>query len=291
MLKAWINGRLLDIDNAKVSIFDRGFLYGDGLFETMRSYAGMVFKIDEHLARLFSSLKIMKIKPPYTKKYIKSVIYKSLHINGLSSAYIRLAITRGEGRFGLSYSDKFNPNVVIVTKEFGEYPENMYFNGISAKVVNIRQNQFSPVSKIKSLNFLNNILARLDAKDDDFDEAILMNTKGYIAEGSTSNIFLVKGNSLITPTLDTGILAGVTRGIIVEIARNLRIKVREKFVTYRELLKADEVFLTNSLIEVLPVTRMDSKDISDGNVGDLTKLLRISYQKQVIKETIYSKRS
>lgn len=286
-MKVCINGKFINIDDAKISVFDRGFLYGDGIFETMRSYAGKVFKIGEHLERLFASLKIMKIKSPYTKKYFADCIYRSLKINKLKGAYIRLTITRGEGRFGLSFNDNFRPNVVIVTKEFGEYPEAVYRRGISAKVVKMRQNEYSPVSKIKSLNFLNYILARLDAKLEGCDEAILANTKGSIAEGATSNIFLVKGDNLITPSEDAGILSGITRAVIIGIAKRLRFKVKEKPISYRELLGADEVFLTNSLVEVLPVTNINAKKIGQGSVGDITKLLRISYQKQVIKETLF----
>lgn len=285
-MKVWINNRFLNLQDAKVSVFDRGFLYGDGIFETMRSYAGVVFRINEHLDRLLASLRIMGIKPPPTKKYLNDTIYKTLGVNRLKSAYIRLTITRGEGRFGLAYNDKFRSNIVIVTKEFGEYPDSMYRRGISAKVVDIRQNDYSPVSKIKSLNFLNHILARLDAKDQGCDEAILMNTKGYIAEGAASNIFLVRGKSLITPSLESGILPGITRAVVIETAKRLRLGVKEKFIPYRELLNADEVFLTNSLVEVLPVARVDSHKIGGGNVGAITKDLRISYQKQVIKEVL-----
>lgn len=284
--KIWVNKKFVDIDNAKISVFDRGFLYGDGLFETMRSYAGMVFKLDEHLERLFASLKIMKIKPPYTKRYLKGVIYKSLVINDLKSAYIRLTITRGEGRFGLDYNDIFIPNVVITTKEFGAYPDWMYIRGISAKVVEIRQNEHSPVSGMKSLNFLNYILGRLDAKRNGCEEAILKNIKGAIAEGAASNVFLVKRGTIMTPSLASGIIPGVTRDTVIGIANKLKLNIKEKLVSYRELLSADEIFLTNSLIEVLPVTRVDSKKIGDGRPGEITKLLHISYQKEVIKETL-----
>lgn len=287
--QAWINGKFVDTDNAKISIFDRGFMYGDGIFETMRSYARVVFKIDEHLDRLFRGLKTIGIKSPYTKPYLKEIIYEVLKMNGLKSAYVRLSVTRGEGRFGLEFKDIFNPNVVLVVKEFGEYHERMYQCGISAKIVPIRQNERSPLSGIKSLNFLNNILARLEAKDSGYDDAILMNTEGYVAESVTANIFLVSGNRLITPSLNSGILCGITRDIVIKIAKNLRLAVREKSVTRRELFNADEVFLTNSLIEVLPVTKVGPKRIGDGRVGNLTKLLRISYQKEVIKETLLNR--
>lgn len=286
MQKAWINGRFMDIAKAKVSIFDRGFLYGDGIFETMRSYAGIIFRLDAHVDRLFRSLEVMRMKSPYNKRDLKDIIYKALYINKLKSAYIRLTMTRGEGRFGIHFKDIFIPNVVIIIKEFGEYPGWMYSCGISAKVSDMRQDECSPLSVIKSLNYLGYILARLYAKEAGYEEAILKNTKGHIAEAATSNIFLVKKETLITPSLASGVLAGVTRGVVIEIAKTLRVKVREKPVTRKELLNADEAFLTNSLVEVLPVRSIDHKRIGSGRPGDVTKLLHISYQKQVIRETL-----
>lgn len=300
-MKIWINGKFIDEKKARISVFDRGFLYGDGVFETMRSYAGVVFKLDEHLNRLFGAMKTIRIAPPYSAKYLKEVVNKSLVINGLKSAYIRLTVTRGEGRFGINYPAGSEikggipprvrqmaerPNVVVVAKGFGEYPGWMYKKGITCRVVKARQNEHSPVSNIKSLNFLNHILARLDAKRAGADEAILANTGGFIAEAATSNIFLVKGASLITPSLESGIVPGITRDVIVLLARALRLDFRQKAVSCRELFSADEIFLTNSLVEVLPVTGIDGKKIGSGSPGEITKLLRISYQKQVIREVL-----
>ena len=283
MKKIWINGKFVDPDKAKVSVFDRGFMYGDGVFETMRSYAGRVFKLDRHMDRLFESLKALKIKHKYSKRYLHDAIYKALKTNRLLSAYIKLAVTRGEGRFGISHKDIFSPNVVITAKNFEGYPGWMFDVGLSANVTGV-QNEESIISRIKTLNYLPYILARFDAKARGFDEAILTNTKGYITEGTTSNIFIVKNNGLITPFEASGILPGITRGVIIEIAKRLKISVKEKLVTRRELLGADELFFTNSLAEVLPVTKVGSKRVGSGLVGDITKLLRISYQKEVIRE-------
>ncbi len=287
-MKIWMNGRLVDIAHAKISVSDRGFLYGDGVFETMRSYAGVVFRIDAHLDRLSGSLKVARIKPPYSRKYLKKMIYKSLAANGLKSAYIRITITRGEGRFALDLKDVFRPNTVIVAKEFGEYPDRMYKRGIRAMCVNsTRQNEYSQVAGIKSINYLNHIIARLDAKGRGFDEAILLNTRGDIAEGAASNIFLVKDSALATPSIDSGILPGITRDVVIEIARKLKIPLKEKTVTYRELINADEVFLTNSLVEVLPVVNIDRRAIGNPSPGDITRLLALSYQKCVIREALH----
>ena len=285
--KIWINGKFVDINNAKVSIFDRGFLYGDGVFETMRSYAGVVFKIDEHIARLFDGFKVSRIRPPYSRQYFKDVVYKALKINGLKAAYIRVAVTRGEGRFGIGYEDKLVPNVVIVAKEFEGYPAWMHESGLSARITEIGPNEHSPLSKIKSMNYLGSIVARLYAKEDGCDEAILKNSKGNITEAATSNIFLVDRGKLITPSPSSGILPGVTRDVVVKIARAMRLKVIEKAVSPRDLINADEIFLTNSLAEILPVIRVDSRKIGSGRPGEVTKLLHISYQKEVIRQVVF----
>lgn len=283
--RVWVNGKFVESAKASISVFDRGFMYGDGAFETARSYAGIVFKLDEHIDRLIKDLKVLKIKPPYSASYLKEAVYATLKANKLSSAYIKIIVTRGEGRFGIGYSDNFSPNVIITAKDFEGYPEWMFAKGLSAKII-APEGRFPALPGVKSLNYLTFILARLDAKEKKCDEAILTNAKGNITEASTSNIFLVKNGKLITPSLDSGILNGVTRAVIIGIARKLKINVVEKAVTQRELLSADECFFTNSLAEVLPVTRVDSKDIGLGIVGPVTKLLHISYQKQVIRETL-----
>ena len=259
----------------------------------MRSYAGEVFKLDEHLDRLFSALRVVRIKPPHDRKYFKALIQKLLKMNGLESAYVRLAVTRGKGGFGIGYprtspalrrggaglrKDDFRPNVVLVAKQFDGYPEWMYRDGISANIVDVRQNDLSSLCGIKSMNYMNYILARFRAKESGYDEAILMNTKGSITEAATSNIFLVKRGGLVTPSLDSGILPGITRGVILEIARKSRIRAAERKVATRELSNAVEVFLTNSLAEVLPVTRIGRKKVGTGKPGELTKLLALSYK-------------
>ena len=284
--KVWINNRFVDADKAKVSVFDRGFMYGDGVFETMRSYAGVVFKLDEHIKRLYTSLAVLGIKPPYSRPRLKAIVYKTLKANALKSAYIKVSVTRGEGRFGIGYKDEFRPNTVVVAKDFEGYPDWMFDKGLSAAVAGIRQNELSVLSRVKSHNFLTYIIARFEAKDMGYDEAILANTKGHIVEAATSNIFLAKNGAVITPSLLSGILPGITRATVLGIARRLGLPVREKTVSYKDLLSADEVFLTNSLAEILPVTKIGPKRIGEGSPGEVTKLLRISYQKEVIRAVI-----
>ncbi|MDD2731528.1 MAG: branched-chain-amino-acid transaminase [Candidatus Portnoybacteria bacterium] len=281
----YINGKLVSQDKAKISIFDRSFLYGDAVFETMRGYAGIIFKLDAHLTRLLSSLKALKIRHGYTKDHLKEAVYKTLNANKLKSAYVRLVITRGEGRFGIGYKDTFTPNLIIVAKNFDGYPEWMFLKGVSAKIMGV-QNEYSILSNIKSSNYLNFILARFDAQGMGFNEAVLTNTKGNVTEGATSNIFIVRSDSLITPSINSGVLPGITRSVIIDIARKLKLPVKEKAVSRRELISADEVFLTNSLAEVLPVTKVEGRKIGEGTVGPVTKLLHISYQKEVIREVL-----
>ena len=284
--KIWINNRFVDEKDASISIFDRGFLYGDGVFETMRSYAGTVFKIRAHIDRLFDGMKTLRIKAPYSRSVFENIICSTLKKNGLKSAYIRLALTRGEGRFGIGYKDSFKPNVIVVAKNFDGYPEWMHDKGISAGIAKIRQNEFSPLAGIKSMNYLGYILARIYAKEDNYDEAIFTNTRGFVTEAATSNIFFVKKCHIVTPSLDSGILPGVARSVVIGMVRKMRLKVSERKVLPGELLRADEIFLTNSLAEILPVIRIGSKKIGSGLPGEMTKLLRISYQKEVIKEVI-----
>ncbi|MFH0764649.1 MAG: aminotransferase class IV [Candidatus Omnitrophota bacterium] len=285
----WINGRFYDAQEARVSVNDRGFLYGDGVFETMRSYAGAVFMLNEHIRRLFKSLKFLEIKLPYSKVELEKAIYRTLMVNGLKNACVRITVTRGEGGSGINYERKSIPNVVIITKRFDGYPDRSYDRGIKAKIVPIRQNEFSPVSNFKTISFLNYILARSFARKDDFDEAILINTEGYVAEAATGNVFLVKGKRLVTPSVSSGILPGIARSAILKIAGRIGISVRESRILRKELLSGDEIFLTNSLAEVLPVTKIDSKKIGAGRAGEITRLFHILYQRQVIEEVIHLK--
>lgn len=284
--RIWINGRFVESRLAKVSVFDRGFMYGDGVFETMRSYAGVVFRIDEHLGRLFTGLSVLGIRPPCARASLKRAVYDTLRVNGLKCAYIKIIVTRGEGRFGIGYRDKFRPSTVIVAKDFEGYPDWMFRRGISCAVAGLRQNDLSVLSRVKSLSFLGYILARFEAKDMGYDEAVLVNTKGSIAEASTSNIFIVKKSVLLTPSLTSGILPGVTRACVIGIARRIGLRVREKSVSPEELAAADEAFLTNSLAEILPVTRFGPGKVGSGAPGEITKLLRVSYQKEVIRAVL-----
>lgn len=281
----YINGTLVSQEEARVSIFDRGFLYGDGLFETMRSYSGQVFRLEHHLSRLFSALKILNISIPFNTPQLKKAVYYTLKANNLNEAYIRLAISRGEGSLGPNPAGCVSPNVIIIAKKFEPYPAISYEGGLKAVVVSTRQNAASPLSQMKSANFLNYILARMEATSKGVDEGILLNTEGYVAEATTSNIFIVKDRTLFTPSEGSGILPGITRQAILEISSSTGIiKAFEKKVVLDELFESQECFLTNTLMEIMPLVEIDGIPIGNGKPGPLTIKLHQAYQELVKKE-------
>jgi branched-chain amino acid aminotransferase len=277
-LKVWINGSMAGEDKARISVFDRSFLYGDCAFETMRSYGGVIFRLDDHVDRLFASLDMLKIKPPFSKNAAKSACRKTLEKNCLRDAYVRIALTRGEGRFGISYKDRFVPNVVVVAKPFEGYPAWMHRDGISVAIADTTVNEQSPLCRAKSANFMPYILARFEAKSRGADDAVMLNTRGQVTEGATSNIFVVRDGGLSTPSLKTGALAGITRHEVLHIAGRMRIRAKEGVILPPQLEHADEVFFTNSLAEILPVTKVNSSKIGSGRPGLLTNLIASAYK-------------
>jgi branched-chain amino acid aminotransferase len=289
MEKIFVNGSFVNLSRAKISVFDRGFLYGDGLFETMRAYRGEVFRLGDHLDRLFRSAKEIELSFSYTRKELRNIIKRILKINNLSEAYIRLTLSRGVSEPRLISELKSSPTLVIVAREFKSLSPSEYRKGWRATIVETRQNQASPLSRLKSLNFLNNILARKEAKAKRVDEGILLNTLGDVTEASTSNIFLVKRGILITPPEETGLLPGITRGVILELATSLGLKVFDRRVSLDELMGAEEVFLTNSLIEVMPLVEIDGRQIGKGKPGPVTERIHKAYKKLVRKEITFKR--
>lgn len=277
-MKIFVNERVVDEKKANISVFDRGLLYGDGLFETMRSYNKKVLALDKHFDRFYSSAEALGIRLDRDRKYIKYIIYKLIKINRLRDAYIRLAVTRGEGRVGLDATTARDHSIVIIVKKFTPYPEKLYKRGVSLYTAAIRRNERSPLSNIKSLNYLNNILARMEAQREGATDALLLNTKDEVAESAVSNIFMVKRKRLITPTIDSGILPGVTREMVLSLAGRLELMPVERHIKPAELKKADEVFLTNTLMEVMPVVKIDNRVIKNGKPGPMTKYIHKRYK-------------
>jgi branched-chain amino acid aminotransferase len=274
----------VNLTRAKISVFDRGFLYGDGLFETMRAYWGEVFCLEDHVDRLFRSAKEIELSFSYTREELKNIIKRILEINSLSEAYIRLTLSRGVSEPGLISNPKSRATLVIVARKFKPLSAAEYRRGWKATIVEPRQNQASPVSRLKSLNFLNNILARKEAKAKRVEEGILLNTVGDVTEASTSNIFLVKRGIVITPREESGLLPGITRRVVLELATSLGLKTYKRRISLNELKGAEEAFLTNSLIEIMPLVEIDGRRIGKGKPGVVTERIRKAYKNLVRHE-------
>jgi branched-chain amino acid aminotransferase len=278
----YLNGKLVPEEKARVSVFDHGFLYGDGIYETMRAYKGIVFMVDEHIKRLFRSGDLIKLKINLSHEGIKKAIYNSLKKNNLKDAYIRLSISRGQGEIGLDPELCKKPTFVIIAKQFKEYPEELYLRGVKISIVKTRRNAPEALNpKIKSLNFLNNILAKIEAKEAGAYEAIMLNYKGYLTEGTITNIFFIKDNSLFTPSIESGILDGITRDLIIRVAERTGIKVIEGLYTPENIYDADETFITNTTLEILSVIKIDKNVIGKGIPGLVTKDLHSRYKEEV----------
>jgi len=276
----YLNGSLMPLSQARLSPLDYGFLYGYGLFETMRAYSGRIFRLERHLARLSRSAKLLGIDLESIPD-LEKALYNTLQANNLSHARIRLTLSGGEGEPLPDLVIRV-PTVLIVARSYTPYPRQVYKQGFKAIVSRIRRNTQSPASAMKSLNYLDNLLARQEAKLAGADEAILLNEQGFLAEGSMSNIFLVSGNALLTPSEDSGILPGITRGVVLEeLAPSLGMKKIERKIALKELLQADEAFFTNSLIEIMPLTQVGGQNIGSGRAGAVTQRLIAAYKELV----------
>ena len=281
----YLNGSLVREDEAKISVFDRGFLYGDGLFETMRAYAGKIFRLKNHLRRLFHSAAMISLTIPKGKKEMSEIICRTLAVNNLKEAYIRLTVSRGRGGTGPDVTDNLRPTVIVTVKPLPHYFHRWYEEGMKAILVEMKRDEISPLSRIKSLNYLPTVLARLEIKNKGADEGIMLNTRGHLAEGTVSNIFLVSEGKVITPSVKSGILPGITRAAILELIPQLGIEISEREIEVRELREAGESFLTNSLREVVPLTQVDGHLIGEGKPGRITRMITEAYSRLVEKET------
>jgi branched-chain amino acid aminotransferase len=275
----YLNGKILPSKEALISVFDHGFLYGDGIYETMRVYDRVIFKLHEHLQRLFRSASLIGLSIPLKTDSLKIAIYETLLANGFRNAYIRVTVSRGPGTIGLDPDFCPEPTTVIIAQEFKEYPPAFYKNGISLIVADTVRNIREAIDpRIKSLNFLNNILAKIEAKKRGAYEAVMLNASGKLAEGTISNIFFCKDGVVCTPSPDCGILDGITRGIVLDLARREDLGVKEGKFTKEDIYSADEVFITNTTTEVMPVSKVGSRKYA---VGDIAKLLRKLYRSEV----------
>lgn len=275
----YLNGSLVPRSQASVSVLDYGFLYGFGLFETMRAYGGRLFRLDSHLSRLARSAEILGMS--VDEMVLKGAVMDTIQANKLSGARIRITISIGEGGMVPDPGTCTKPTVLILAGHYTPYPGERYKKGFRAVVSSIRRNSQSPLSRLKSANYLESILAKQEARAAGVDEAICLNEKGLLAEASMSNIFLVTDGILRTPRQESGILPGITRETILELASQLGINTLEHDIRLDELLHAQEAFVTNSLIEVMPLTEVDGKPIGSGRPGSLTRKLMVAYKKMV----------
>lgn len=275
----YLNDRFVPEDEAVVSVFDHGFLYGDGVFETLRAYRGRAFMLGEHLARLERSASRIHLTVPVGKERLADLVRESLERNQLREAYLRITVSRGAGEVGLDPALCKHPTLVIIAKPFQPYPDSFYSQGVSVVIAKTRRNLPEALPpQVKSLNFLNNILAKMEAQAAGAHEALLLNHQGDLTEGTTSNVFVVQGERLRTPAVECGILDGITRGLILRLARDLGIPAEEGRLTADDLFVADECFLTNTTQEVLPVTRVDDRSIGGGAPGAVTRRLHSSFR-------------
>lgn len=276
----YLNTRFSPSDKAKISILDRGLLYGDGVFETMRAYKGVVFRLEKHVERLFKSLEILGIRLEIDKAKIEKIVYKLLDKNGLSAsrgkdAYVKIIVTRGASGGLLIPVGTCRATFLVYGLPHKGHPENIYKRGIKTFIAGAKCNEKSKVAGKKTLNYLDNVLCRYEAKKRGFDDGIFINTEGFVSEATSSNIFLVKRKNLFTPCLESGCLPGITREEVIRLARKfLRRKVNQGFIKIGALYSADEIFLTNSLAEIVPVVRVNKHVIGRGKPGPVTGNLR-----------------
>lgn len=280
-MKVYIDGKLYDKEDAKISVFDHGFLYGDGVFEGIRVYSRRIFKMKEHIERLFESAHTLMLKIPLSAEEMIRGTIMTLKANALENAYIRLIVTRGEGDLGLDPRRcKDKGSVVIITDKIQLYPEAIYEKGLEIMTVpTVRNHPEALNPQIKSMNYLNNILAKIEAVSCGFEEAIMLDSMGYVAECTGDNIFIVKKGHLYTPPQCMGTLRGITRDTVLEIADKQKIDNHEHVLTRHELYIADECFLTGTAAEIIPVVKVDGRTIGDGKPGKIIRKLIGEFRK------------
>ena len=284
-MKVFIDGKFVDEKKAVVSVFDHGLLYGDGVFEGIRAYNGRVFKLKEHVERLFFSAKAILLKIPMSQKAVADTVRETCRRNGIRDGYIRLVVTRGAGTLWLDPNRCKNPQVIIIADKIQLYPKAFYEKGLDIVTVPTTRNHPNAVNPaIKSLNYLNNILAKIEAINAGCIEAIMLNAEGFVAECTGDNIFMMKGGRLLTPPFAAGALQGITRGVVLDIAREMGVEVAEPNLTRYDLFNADECFITGTAAEVVPVVKIDGRPVANGRPGKMTKKFMAAYH-QVANQT------
>lgn len=284
-LQVWIDGQFFPKEEAKISVWDHGLLYGDGVFEGIRAYGGRVFRLEEHLERLYGSAKALLIDIPIPRAEMKEVVLECLRRNGLSDAYIRLCVTRGVGDLGLDPRKCRRACVFVITDRISLYPQEAYEKGLRLIVAATRKNAADALSpRIKSMNYLNNILAKIEAIDAGAAEAVMLDRNGFLTECTSENLFLVKDRVVYTPTGAVGILEGITRGVVMELAQARGYQVQVAFLTPHDLLTADEAFVTGTGAEILPVVEVSGRALGEGRPGPVTRELLAAFRELTQRE-------
>jgi branched-chain amino acid aminotransferase len=281
-LLIYIDGKYYPKSKAKISVYDHGFLYGDGVFEGIRAYNGSVFKLEEHIDRLYSSARVIMLEIPMTKEEMINAVIETLKKNNLIEAYIRLVVSRGLGDLGLDPRKCLKPTIIIITDRIKLHGGGAKEEGLTAIISWVKRDPVDATShEVKSLNYLNSILAKIEANSANVDEAICLNKEGFVCEGVAENIFAVSNGVIVTPPTSTGALRGITRNVVIEIAKKLGYTVVKKEVTPSDLFLADEVFFTGTAAEVVPVKEINKRKIKNGKPGPITRRLMEEYQKLV----------
>jgi branched-chain amino acid aminotransferase len=289
-MKIYIDGKYYDEKSAKISVFDHGLLYGDGIFEGIRAYNGRIFKLKEHVDRLYCSAKAILLTIPFSPEEIRRAVIETCRRNKMRDGYIRLLVTRGVGTLGLNPRGCKNPSVIIIAGKIQLYPRELYEKGLEIVTVPTTRNLHSALNPaIKSLNYLNNILAKIEANNAGCEEAIMLNAEGFVAECTGDNLFIIKGGQLLTPPLYAGPLYGITRAVVIEISREGGLTVTETNLTRYDLFNADECFLTGTGAEIIPVVKIDGRVIGAGQPGPVSRDLVQRYHAltKVSGEPIY----
>ncbi len=271
-MKIFIDGKFYEEKNAKISVFDHGLLYGDGIFEGIRAYNGRVFRLKEHIERLFYSAKAILLNIPASAEEVTKAVVETCRRNNIRDGYIRLVVTRGAGGLGLNPNKCKTPSIIIIADKIQVYPAAMYQRGMDIVTVATTRNLHSALNPaIKSLNYLNNILAKIEANNAGVQEAIMLNSEGFVAECTADNIFIVKGNQLLTPPLSCGALYGITRAVVMDLGKEKGLTMGEPSLTRYDLFNADECFLTGTGAELIPVVKIDGRIIGTGKPGSITQ--------------------
>lgn len=284
-MKIYLDGKFVDPADAKISVFDHGLLYGDGVFEGIRLYGGNIFRLEEHLERLEYSARAIMLDLPHTRQELREITCETCRQNGLTDAYIRLVVTRGVGDLGLAPWTCPKPSVFVIASKISLYPQEHYDNGLA--IVTVPTRRINPAAlppTVKSLNYLNNILGKIEARQFGALEAIMLNDQGHIAECTADNVFIVHKGEIVTPAASQGALKGITRETVIDIAKELNVPIRESNMTRYDVWCADECFLTGSGAEVIPVVKLDGRLIGSGKPGEITRKVLASFRRRVLIE-------